>query len=117
MKRLLLTLLVTLALALSACGQKASPENGQHLAALHGCSSCHSPDGSKKIGPTWQGLYGSTVTLTDGSTVTADEAYLAESIKDPSARIVDGYTPGAMPTFKLTDAEIADLVAYIKSLQ
>ncbi len=82
------------------------------------CLSCHTIDGRPGVGPTWQGLYGSEVELEDGSKVTADDAYLIESIKDPNAKVVKGFPAGAMPPYGsiLTDANIADLVAYIKSL-
>lgn len=83
---------------------------------LNGCTACHSTDGTKKIAPTWQGLYNAEVTLAGGSTIIAGEAYLAESIADPAARIVAGYTEGAMPGYTFTEEEIADLVAYIMSL-
>ena len=53
--------------------------------------------------------------LADGTTVTADETYLKESITDPSAKLVDGYG-NLMPQFNLTPAEQDQIVAYIKSL-
>ena len=82
------------------------------------CLSCHSVDGSPMVGPTWKGLYGEKVELEDGTTVTADDAYLTESIKDPGAKVVKGFPAGAMPPYGaiLTDENIADLVAYIRSL-
>jgi len=49
--------------------------------------------------------------------VTADEAYLLESIREPNAKIVKGFTRGAMPLVSLTDYEIISLVAYIKSVK
>ena len=56
--------------------------------------------------------------LADGSTVTADDAYLRESILAPNAKIVAGFQP-LMPTFQgqLTEEEILALTAYVKSLQ
>jgi cytochrome c oxidase subunit 2 len=56
--------------------------------------------------------------LADGSTVTADEAYIRESILDSNAKIVAGYQP-LMPSFQgqLTEEQILSLTAYIKSLQ
>lgn len=45
----------------------------------------------------------------DGSTVQADEAYLRESIVDPEAKIVKGFSAGIMPSDfgqKLLDADI-----------
>jgi len=64
------------------------------------------------------GLYGSKVSLADGSTVLADDAYIRESILQPNATIVAGYQP-LMPTFQgqLTEEQILALIAYIKSLQ
>ena len=58
---------------------------------------------------------GTEVTLTDGSTVTVDEAYLTRSITEPDAQVVEGFSV-KMPKTALTDAEVADLVAYIASL-
>ncbi len=93
---------------------------GQQLASLFGCATCHSTDGSKKIGPSWYKLFGSTVTLSDGSKVTADENYIHKSIVDPNYQIVQGFQPNVMPqTFAqaLTSDQINDLIAYIKSLK
>lgn len=91
---------------------------GQKLYQEVGCKACHSIDGSKGIGPTWKGVFGSQVKLADGSTVTADDAYLIESIKVPGAKTVEGFPANAMPSFSfLTDTQIADLVAFIKTLK
>ncbi|MCB1039312.1 MAG: cytochrome c [Acidimicrobiales bacterium] len=81
-----------------------------------GCSSCHTTDGQRSEGPTWKGLAGSTVTLADGSTVVADDAYLRRAITDPAADVVTGYT-ASMPTIEVTDAQLAALVAFIDSLR
>jgi cytochrome c oxidase subunit 2 len=54
--------------------------------------------------------------LDDGSTLTADEAYIIESIREPNAKIVKGFAPG-MPQFNLSDRQIADLIEYIKTLK
>lgn len=80
------------------------------------CAACHSIDGSQMTGPSWQGVYGREVTLEDGSTVTADDAYITESIRNPTAKIVQGFAP-AMPPFQLTDEEIAAIIAYMQTLQ
>ena len=103
---------------LAACGSpEPSPEAGQNLAMLKGCSSCHSVDDRTKIAPPWQGLYGTQIELNDGSLVTVDDAYLIESIKEPNAKIVKGFSRGAMPTISVTEEEINSLVAYIKSVK
>ena len=54
--------------------------------------------------------------LESGSKVIADEAYLTESIKDPKAKVVKGFQP-TMPIYPFTDEEIANIVAYIKTLK
>src|SRR5919109_5520055 len=68
---------------------------GQKLYASLGCQGCHTTDGTKSTGPTFKGLFGSKVKLTSG-TVTADEAYLIESIENPDKQIVAGYHAGIM---------------------
>ncbi len=103
-------------------GQAAPPgglaRRGLEAAALAGCMRCHTPDGTRHIGPTWLGLYGSRVKLADGTTVVADEAYLTRSMMDPMAEIVAGYPP-AMPTYqgRLAPPETAAILAYIKALR
>ena len=88
--------------------------DGREVAEDRGCMSCHR-EGGGGIGPSWEGLAGSTVTLDDGSTVVADEAYLTRAITDPDAEIVDGYDV-RMPSNDLDDADVAAIVAYIQSL-
>jgi cytochrome c oxidase subunit 2 len=98
--------------------QAATPEgHGQALVAANGCAACHSINGAAGIAPTWLGLFGSQVKLTDGSVVTADEAYLTESIKAPQAKIVAGFETQLMPTYGFPDQDIADIVAYIKTIK
>ncbi|MGF6092211.1 cytochrome c oxidase subunit II [Pseudomonas sp. 18173] len=87
---------------------------GQRLAGSFGCLACHSVDGTKGVGPSWQGLYGKTETLADGTSVKVDEGYLKESVLDPSARIVKGYA-AVMPVLKPSDKELDALIAFIKS--
>lgn len=91
-------------------------EQGRQLYASKTCIGCHSIDGSQSVGPTWQGLFGHEVELADGSTLTADEAYIRESILQPGAKVVEGFQ-NIMPTIPLTDGELNALVAFIKSLQ
>lgn len=94
-----------------------SPEGqGQILAVQNGCIGCHSIDGTPLTGPTWFGLYESQRQLEDGGSVAADDAYITESILDPLAKVVAGYPP-VMPPYDLTDEQIANLIAYIKTLK
>lgn len=90
---------------------------GKQLYQTKGCSACHTVDGSPSVGPTWKGVYGMLVPLSNGQKVKADENYIRESILVPGAKIVQGF-PNVMPTFQgtLKDQEIDALIAYIKSL-
>jgi cytochrome c oxidase subunit II len=113
--------LAAASLVAGACGGDPEPvlgaqaAQGKQLARDKACTACHTATGGKSEGPTWKGLAGSNVRLADGSTVVADDAYLARSIKEPRAQIVQGYKT-AMPTTPMTDAEIAAVTAYIKAL-
>ncbi len=91
---------------------------GKELAAQLGCTGCHSVDGSPGVGPTWKGLFGEEVTLADGSTVVADEAYLRTSILRPGDQIVAGFQ-NIMPSYegRLSDEDVEALIAYIKALK
>jgi cytochrome c oxidase subunit 2 len=102
--------------AIAAASQ--TPEgNGERLTVKNGCIGCHSVDGAKMTGPTWFGLFGSTVELADGTVVVADDAYLSESILEPKAKEVAGYSPSVMPPYALTETEISDIIAYLKTLK
>ncbi|GAB3629062.1 Alternative cytochrome c oxidase subunit 2 [Pandoraea terrae] len=90
-------------------------EKGKLLAQSRGCAGCHSVDGSPGVGPTWHGLYGKTETFQDGSTARVDDAYLAEFIRNPTARVPKGFAP-MMPVMDLSDADLAALIAYIRTL-
>jgi cytochrome c oxidase subunit 2 len=103
--------------AAAALIAKGGPDAGKALVAQNGCGGCHSIDGSRLVGPTWHGLFGSQVKLSNGQTVTADEAYLTESVADPNAKVVDGFPSGVMPKFSLTDAQIKAIVSYIETLK
>ncbi len=92
---------------------------GAKLAQETGCLACHSTDGSSLVGPTWQGLFGKQETLTDGTTLTVDADYLLNSIREPGSQIVSGFQD-LMPVVvgeKLTDEDIAAIIAYIQTLK
>jgi cytochrome c oxidase subunit 2 len=96
----------------SLSGQAAE---GLEIAKSNGCMTCHSVDGRRSVGPTWQGLYGSEVELEDGSTVVADDEYLTRAIEDPGAQVVAGFN-GVMPDRDLSEADVAAIVAYLRTL-
>src|SRR5207245_4784277 len=72
--------------------------SGAELFAAKACDTCHRDDTAARA-PILRGLYGRTVRLQNGRTLTADETYIRQSILDPQARIVAGYQP-IMPTFE-----------------
>ena len=89
---------------------------GQKIFQHSGCSTCHLADGTGPA-PSLLGVYGQPVPRTNGQTVTADDAYVRESILNPGAKIVQGYAP-IMPSFQgqLTEEQINSLIAYIRLL-
>lgn len=109
---------------MEAWRQKSSTANaspGMKLLAAKSCTACHSLDGSRRIGPSLKGIYGTQVTVvTDGAKreVTIDDEYLRRSILEPGADVVDGYS-NVMPSQRksLTDAEIDEIIDFIKTLK
>ncbi|MEJ7709241.1 MAG: cytochrome c oxidase subunit II [Pyrinomonadaceae bacterium] len=105
---------------LSGGANQESPiTSGEKLFQANGCVSCHQAQVATAVarGPSLIGLFGSQVKLEGGSSVTADEEYIRESILNPRAKLVAGYLP-IMPTFQgqLTEEQVLQLIAYIKSL-
>jgi mono/diheme cytochrome c family protein len=104
-----------------------SAEEGQRVAQLFACVACHFPAANAiadRAGPTWKGLAGTErKVFVDGqpATVTADAAYLRESILNASAKIAAGYEKGefAMPSYAgvLSDSQVDSLVLYIQTLK
>jgi cytochrome c oxidase subunit 2 len=95
-------------------------ERGRVWYEQFGCNACHTLDGSEGVGPSWAGLYGEDVTLTNGSTVVADHEYLYQSICDPASQIVEGFQPVMPATYcedNITDDQIDDIIAFIESLK
>jgi cytochrome c oxidase subunit 2 len=92
-------------------------EGGRNTYERLGCIQCHTTNGSPLIGPSWKDMFGSDVPLADGSTVKGNEAYVHESVLEPSAKIHRGF-PNIMPSFKgrIKDQEIDALIWYMKSI-
>ncbi len=91
---------------------------GKRLYEKKGCVSCHTIDGSPRVGPSWAGIWGTQVTLADGSTATVDADYVKRSIVTPQAFQRPGFPP-SMPSFEgqVTASELDALVAFIASLK
>ena len=88
---------------------------GARLFQEQRCVTCHQTNGI--MAPVLQGLFGKEVKLVNGQTAVVNEAYIRESILNPTAKVVAGYQPN-MPTFQgqVTEDAILQLIAYIKSL-
>jgi cytochrome c oxidase subunit 2 len=89
---------------------------GEKLFQDLACNSCHQP-GAQGRGPDLAGIFGKSVELQGGGTVTVDEAYVRESIVNPQAKIVAGFQP-IMPTFQglVTEEQLLQLIVYVRSL-
>jgi cytochrome c oxidase subunit 2 len=91
-------------------------QNGERLFASLSCAACHNarPDAR---GPNLANVYGAKLTLATGGTVIADDAYLRESILNPSQHVTQGYAP-IMPTYQgqISEEGVIALVEYIKNL-
>ena len=83
--------------------------SGEALFTSNGCSACHSTGSNTLVGP---GLSG----VKDRAASLGGDSYLTESINNPGAVLVEGFGP-VMPTFpQLNDQNLADLVAYLNTL-
>jgi len=91
--------------------------SGQRQFEKLGCSTCHLQDNTGR-GPSLKNVFGKPVQLQSGTTVTADEAYVRESILQPQAKIVKTYTNVQMPTFQgqVSEDGVLQLISYVKSL-
>ncbi|HXN47382.1 MAG TPA: cytochrome c oxidase subunit II [Bryobacteraceae bacterium] len=89
---------------------------GALLYDSRGCKTCHSLDGVRGQGPSFKGIWGHPVKLSDGKSVMVDENYVRESILFPQAKIVAGFEP-IMPTFQglLREREIQALMEFVKA--
>jgi mono/diheme cytochrome c family protein len=92
--------LVLMGIASSAWAQGGSAEKGKALVDSKKCALCHK-EGSK---------LGKPMEMVAG---TNTDAFLKEAITNPK-KAIDPKVK--MPEFKLTDAELQDVVAYLKSV-
>ncbi|MGA8368168.1 MAG: c-type cytochrome [Candidatus Acidiferrales bacterium] len=92
-----------------------SPEAGRKILEEKGCLACHSVDGSPGVGPTFQGLWGQTVELSDGTTRKVDASFVREMILDPGKNPVKGFQP-VMPQLPVTQDEIERIEDYLQTL-
>jgi cytochrome c oxidase subunit II len=94
---------------------------GRRIMQNIGCFACHSLDGTRLIGPTFAGLWGSEKTVITGGTrrqIIVDEEYIHRSIFDPNADLVEGYGRGLMLSYKgmLSEEDVDNIIEYLKTL-
>ncbi len=89
---------------------------GRRLHVKLGCAVCHKSDGSKGVGPSYAGQWGSTVALANGGSATYDPGYVRMSLLDPKNHRNAAY-PGLMPSYlgKLSVHDVWLLTVYIMS--
>lgn len=82
------------------------------------CVTCHNAEPSSRA-PRLEGYYNGVRPIQGGGTVKFDDAYIRESIRNPMAKVADGWKPimPAYPLSQLDEFELRSLVAYIKSLK
>ncbi len=87
---------------------------GKQVYVHKGCASCHTIDGTARVGPTWKGAWGTKFADSDR---VYDAAYVEESILKPRAYTRPGF-PLTLPSFEgaITPDEIAAVTALIQSL-
>src|SRR3984957_16301929 len=92
-------------------------QNGERGFASMGCNACHSGNAAAR-GPNLAGVYGTKLTMTDGSQVLVNDAYLRDAILNPSQHITAGFAP-IMPTYQgqISEDGLIDLVEYLKTLK
>lgn len=97
-------------------GASEEATGGAQAFQSQGCTGCHQQEDSPTA-PALVGVFGSEVPLEGGTTVTADEAYIRESILQPNAKVVQGYAP-IMPSYdgRIEEEDLSAIVAYIQAI-
>ncbi len=95
------------------------PDLGRAVFIANGCSGCHHVDSEEKlVGP---GLLGIGERAEQRVSGLSAEQYIRESLRDPSAFIVETYpAPSTMPTFDtaaLTEQDMRNVLAYLDTLE
>ena len=99
-------------------GEKTTEPHGLTVLKEKGCTSCHSLDGSAGIGPSLFKLEGQEIEVTTAGKerkLKIDADYLARSIREPAADVLEGFQP-IMPAFgkdQLSDADLQAVIDYL----
>jgi cytochrome c oxidase subunit 2 len=91
---------------------------GRKLFLKMQCITCHNAESSARA-PRLEGYYGTMRPLQGGVMQKFDDEYIRQSIRNPMAKVADGWKPimPAYPVGQLDEIELRNLVAYIKSLK
>ncbi|NOR87866.1 MAG: c-type cytochrome, partial [Bacteroidales bacterium] len=95
---------------------------GLQILQANGCTACHSLNGTRLVGPSFKGLYGSMrdVVFTDGTkkSVIADDEYIKRSLYEPNVEVVESY-PKVMISYKQTidEEQLKQIIAYLESVK
>jgi cytochrome c oxidase subunit II len=86
--------------------------SGEGVFTAEGCAACHSLDGARLVGPSFQGL---GARAEGRSAEESSEQYLIHSILRPCDSVVASFTCVMPPIYgeQLTRQELADLIAFI----
>jgi cytochrome c oxidase subunit 2 len=77
---------------------------GQELYEMNGCNGCHSlADDSILVGPSLKGL-----------AVSKSAEYMKDALLNPDKDVPDGFYPGVMPPFSMSDDELNEIIEYMK---
>jgi cytochrome c oxidase subunit 2 len=101
---------------LAGGGEGSLADRGGALFQQLACNTCHLETGQGR-GPSLQNIWGTSVELSDGSTVIVDETYVRESILNSQAKVVRGFQP-LMPVFQglISEEGLVALIEYVRSL-
>lgn len=113
-------LLLALTSSTPAFAQQGDAERGMTLLFEHRCMACHSVNAGGSSGPGLAGIWGRTERARRGDErveIVVDAAYIERSLATPDAEVVQGYAKGSMSAYTLPPADVADIVALLKTLK
>jgi cytochrome c oxidase subunit 2 len=95
---------------------------GLTLLKDNSCLACHSLDGAKLVGPAFNNTFGTERTIIDENgvekTIIIDAEYIKNSIYNPNAEVVKGFTKGLMQSYQdlISEEDINQVVEYLKTI-